>query len=431
MNKTVLIVKRDYLAGVRKRAFLIMTFVGPLSLIAMASLILFLFRYNAKDAKPLAVYDETGLFQSQIESKPSLQLVFLPLRGLKSARDSVEKKARYRGLLYIPSKKTFDPEYTQKHIELFSSKPMGSSVSRYLKTRFDDFFTQYKLRQLGVDQQRIEAAKTQVKIGLKNFQDEDTSRVSEVAPYLSYSFIFLMYLFVFIYGVRVMRGVLEEKLNRIVEVVISSVKPVQLMLGKVFSSALIGLTQFAIWGLLLGGLALSLSPLFSEGLPQLSSSLAQSSQSLAGLEHSLSALGQIDLPLLLFAFLFFFTFGVLTYNSLFAAIGAAVDNQTDTQQFLMVVSIPIAVAVYGSISIAQNPDGAVAFWLSILPLTSPIAMMARIPFGVPPWQLALSMTLLVAFFLFMIWLAARIYKVGILLYGKKASWKELYKWLKY
>ncbi|MEH0007242.1 MAG: ABC transporter permease [Flavobacteriales bacterium] len=416
MNKIGLVLRRDYLARVRKRTFLIMTLVMPLLLLGMATLIYFMFQYNIADSKPLAVYDESGMFQEAIQRAGFHHVVFVPTDGLAVAKDRIRTGDRYMGLLYIPSKGAFDADYTQAHIELFSVKPVSTWVTDQLENTFDNFFTNYKLQRLGVPQRRIKAAKTQVKIRLKNFKNQDTRRISALAAPISYAFIFLMYFFVFVYGVRVMRSVLEEKLNRVVEVVISAVKPVQLMLGKIFASVLVGLTQFAIWILLIGGAFLLFGAVFSTGLSQ---------------AYPIAGLAEMNIPLLLFAFIFYFAFGVLTYNSIFAAIGSAVDNQTDTQQFLLVVSIPIAIAMYGSFSIAQNPDGAVGFWLSVIPLTSPIAMMARIPFGVPLWQLALSMLLLVGFFFFMVWIAARIYKVGILMYGKKPNWKELYKWLKY
>lgn len=432
MSKTALILKRDYLAGVRRKAFLVMTLAGPLFLLAMAAFIVFMFKYNIQDSKPLAVYDETGLFQNVIHSHGFMKFDFLPTDGFQEAKDKIQADGQYAGLLHIASTAKFDANYTQSHIQLFSVRPVSTSITTYLEGSFNKFLTNYKLQRSGVDLSRIKAAKTKVKIRSKNFENQDTGRVSTVAIPISYLFIFLMYFFVFIYGVRVMRSVLEEKVNRIVEVVISSVKPVQLMLGKIFSSALVGLTQFSIWALLLGLAALLFGHFFSTDLSQASASIPQQSSQILEMAHDgLSALGQMNISLLVFSFVFYFVFGVLTYNSIFAAIGAAVDNQTDTQQFLLVVSIPVAIALYGSFSIAQNPDGAVGFWLSMIPLTSPIAMMARIPFGVPFWQLALSMTLLVAFFSLMVWLAARIYRVGILMYGKKSGWKELYKWLKY
>ncbi len=418
MNKIGLVLARDYAARVRKRTFLITTLAIPLFLIGMAVFVSFMSQHDGADAKPLAVYDQSGMFQGAIQSAGSQRLIFLPTDGLEAAKARIQTGDRYMGLLYIPATEPFDADYTQDHIALFSMKPVSTSVTHRLENDFNNFFTNYKLQRSGVTQGRIEAARTEVKIELKNFQNQDTRRISALAAPISNAFTFLMYFFVFVYGVRVMRSVLEEKLSRVVEVVISAVKPVQLMLGKIFASVLVGLTQFSIWILLIGGAAL----LFGAALPTQSAGMVQ---------NAWTTLGETNVSLWFFAFVFYFAFGILTYNSIFAAIGAAVDNQTDTQQFLLVVSIPILIAIYASISIAQNPDSAMGFWLSLIPLTSPIAMMARVPFGVPPWQLILSMALSVGFFFFMVWVAARIYRVGILMYGKKPSWKELYRWLKY
>ena len=266
---------------------------------------------------------------------------------------------------------------------------------------------------------------------------------------LAYLSGFMMYMLVFMFGAQVMRGVIEEKTSRIVEVIISSVKPIQLMLGKIIGIALVGLTQFAIWILLtLAIVAVAQSKLLPEGtmqqMQQLPQSFAQaepgagSADAAAAVETQMtkfqsifaSALNQ-QWGLIAFCFVFYFITGYLLYASLFAAIGSAVDNETETQQFMLPVTIPIIFALFVAMATMQNPESSLSFWFSLIPLTSPIVMVARIPFGVDAWEIALSMAIMLVTIFGCIWMAARIYRTGILMYGKKTSYKEIWKWLTY
>ena len=259
---------------------------------------------------------------------------------------------------------------------------------------------------------------------------------------LGYVFGFFMYMFILLYGVRVMQGVMEEKQSRIVEVIISSVRPFQLMMGKIIGIALVGLTQLAIWvvlGFLIVSTAKTCFPEMQPSAQQVQDIMAQSqgaAQQTAGpqidkMQEIFSMIDTINFPLIIGCFIFFFIGGYLLYSSMFAAVGSAIDAQEDAQQFTLPITLPIILSIMVLMSAIKNPEGPIAFWFSIIPFTSPIVMMARIPFGVPAWELILSMVVLVATFIGMVWLAGKIYRVGILMYGKKPSWKELGKWLMY
>jgi len=271
-----------------------------------------------------------------------------------------------------------------------------------------------------------------------------------IAMALAYLFGFLMYMLVFIFGSQVMRGVIEEKTSRVVEVIISSVKPIQLMMGKIIGIALVGLTQFLIWIILTAGIAtvLKTTLLSKTSMTEITQSSPQSlmagstpsetapqmsamSPELAEFSKMFDSAMNQPWGLIIFAFIFYFITGYLLYASVFAAIGSAVDNETETQQFMLPVTIPIILALMVAMGTMQNPESSLSFWCSMIPLTSPIVMMARIPFGVPYWQIAVSMALMLVTFGVFVWMAAKIYRTGILMYGKKTSWKEMWKWLRY
>jgi ABC-2 type transport system permease protein len=253
---------------------------------------------------------------------------------------------------------------------------------------------------------------------------------------------FIIYMFIVVYGAQVMSGVVQEKTNRIVEVIISSVKPFELMMGKIIGIALVGLTQFFMWILLTVVILLGLSSVFAkdidatslQNMQELSQKTTQGmpTQQLPGeFQDFMNALNGLDYMQIIGLFIVYFLAGYLLYASLFAAVGSAVDNETDTNQFTMPIMIPIIFAIYAGIFAAENPDGPLAFWCSMVPFTSPIVMMVRLPFGVPAWQLIVSISILILSFVGSTWVAAKIYRTGILMYGKKVTWTEMWKWLKY
>jgi ABC-2 type transport system permease protein len=433
MKKILLILQREYLVRVQKKSFVIMTLLGPLLIAAIYAVPVFLALRENK-VRNIAVVDESGLLKDTF--KGSKQLVFTPIgNSLQTGKQAVLDE-KYYAVLYVPRISVDNPA----GIKLFSKKGISmeveGAVERSLKKEIEDV----KLQQAGIDKQVLERIDTKVSVDTMNLTDGEGERDSSTgaAFVVGFAAAFIIYISIFIYGVQVMRGVIEEKTNRIVEVIISSVKPFQLMIGKITGIALVGLTQFLLWIIL--GTAIStaaLSLLKSKddvSQEQMDAALKESpalEQRANMPEKVIAALNTLNIPLLLGTFLFYFLGGYLIYSALFAAVGAAADSDTDTQQFMFPITIPLILSFVLAQYVIQNPDGPLAFWLSIIPLTSPIIMMVRIPFGPPAWEIALSMVLLVLGFLLITWIAARIYRVGILMYGKKVSYKELGKWVFY
>lgn len=296
----------------------------------------------------------------------------------------------------------------------------------------------------GIDEQKLSTIKTNVRVATKDLDNNDKN--VGIITALGFGSGLIIYLFIFIYGAMVMRGVLEEKTSRILEVIISSVKPFQIMMGKIIGVAMVGLTQLVLWIVLTSGVYMGVGAAMGikDGSPKMMPTTRINSEAVvddqvpqkmdaqsAAFSEISGALSQINFTFLLSMFVFYFIGGYLLYSALFAAVGAAADAETDTQQFMMPVTIPLIIAYVASVNVMSNPQGNIAFWFSIIPFTSPIVMMVRLPFGVPAWQIMLSMVMLVLGFIFTTWIAGRIYRVGILMYGKKVSYKELWKWLRY
>jgi ABC-2 type transport system permease protein len=354
--------------------------------------------------------------------------------GSLAAAKQAFLKSEHTGLLYIPQLNLDKPA----GIRLYSKSNTSISNKVAIEASMRQEIEALKLQRSGVSQQTLDDLKADVSVNTTNLSsDGEKDNNALVTSGAAWASAFLIYMFIFIYGVQIMRGVIEEKTNRIVEVIISSVKPFQLMMGKILGIAAVGLTQFLLWMILSGLTTAAVTATFREELQaqQQAATMGVDSPAAAKsqeLSQALQAMDNLNLPLILGCFVFYFLGGYLLYGALFGAVGAAVDNETDTQQFLLPITIPLILSfVVAQTVILRNPDGPVAFWMSMIPLTSPISMMLRIPFGVPVWELLLSMVLLVAGFVFTTWIAARIYRVGILMYGKKVSYKELSKWLFY
>ncbi len=323
----------------------------------------------------------------------------------------------------------------------------GIALQERIRSSIEDALYENRLESQGIDMKEVDAARIPVNVITRTLSESGTSEetYTGISMAVGMGAGILIYLFIFLYGVQVMRGVIEEKTSRIVEVIVSSVKPFQLMMGKIVGIALVGLTQFILWVVLtviLFGIAQStvLSEFSDLSNPAVQQNMMPGMPGQASGQTSLanSELGDIykgfmniNFIHVLFAFLFYFLGGYLLYSALFAAVGSAVDNEADTQQFMMPITLPLVIAFVAAQFIMQDPEGPLAFWFSIIPFTSPVVMMVRLPFGVPVWELFLSMSLLVVTFIFMTWLAGKIYRTGILMYGKKVSYKELWKWLKY
>lgn len=454
MNKISIIIKREYITRVRKKSFIVMTLLAPL---LMGGLILFqvlTMTSQDKNFKRIAVIDNSdALPQNTIPDIKEAKFEYLPGKTLEEEKKTFEQEGYY-GILYIsPLGGSGSPVATQL---IFKKNQPAIGLVEHIERSLQKEIERQKLLNFKIENldSIMQAVKTN--ISLTTIQIDDIGEVKEtstgIAMALAYLGGFLMYMLVFIFGAQVMRGVIEEKTSRVVEVIISSVKPIQLMMGKIIGIALVGLTQFMIWVILTAGIAVfigsSMSPknamekitqnipqnVMSDNTPQISTDKPDVK---AAMNYSpefkrlfSSAMNQ-PWGLIIICFVFYFLTGYLLYASVFAAIGSAVDNETETQQFMLPVTIPIILGLFVAMGTMQNPESSLSFWFSMIPLTSPIVMMARIPFGVPYWQIGLSMFIMLITFWAFVWMAAKIYRTGILMYGKKTSWKEMWKWLKY
>ena len=340
--------------------------------------------------------------------------------------------------MYIP--KVDSVSQLEKNVKFYSKDTPSLTLIADLESKIEKQLTDINYKNKGLNIERIKAARIRIDINQESYAGEKTSKLSGGLK-LGFGMVsgYLLFMFIIIYGNMIMRSIIEEKTSRIIEVIISSVKPMQLMLGKIFGTSLAGITQFVIWVLLLSVLSIVLSSVFGVNMTEMQSpqqEMMQEAMKSGDMQEKISLLlNEIyNLPLanLIVMFLLFFIGGFLLYSSLYAAIGAAVDNETDTQQFMMPIMVPLILAVYvGGFTVLEDPHGTVAQVFSFIPFTSPVVMLMRIPFGVPMWQQILSVILLFATFIGTVWFAAKIYRVGILMYGKKPSYKEIYKWLKY
>jgi len=447
MNKISIIIQREYITRVRKRSFIIMTFLTPM-LMALIFVIPALVMSNEdKDFKKIAVVEDgADLFNGVIADTKDTDFEYLTDANVNDLKNNFSELGYY-GVLYISPQVITTPNA----IQLISKKQPPIGLLDHISGSLEKEIEKQKLLSYNIENldEILKSINTDIKIQTIKIDDAGSVRETStgIAMGLAYISGFLMYMLVFMFGSQVMRGVIEEKTSRIVEVIVSSVKPVQLMLGKIIGIALVGLTQFAVWVMLTVAIVMivksNILPAETmEQVQQLPQSLAQADQAVAGsgsmTEVQLtemqslfsSALSQ-PWGLIIFAFLFYFITGYLLYASLFAAIGSAVDNETETQQFMLPVTVPIILGLIVAMGTMQNPESSISFWFSIIPLTSPIVMVARIPFDVPAWEIILSMALMIITIFGCVWMAAKIYRTGILMYGKKTSYKEIWKWLTY
>ena len=438
MSIISLIIKREFIAKVRNKSFVVMTFLSPLLFVAIAVFVAYLSSMKA-DVKRVAIHDESGLFVGEFMSQNSKnsEYQYLDLSQIETQflKDSIANE-NYEGVLLIP--KTNRPEELESKIEFISNNSPSLSFIESIQYTIAKKITEMNLINAHLDTLAIQKAQSKFKISLaKTSGEKSIEGLNEIKIAIGGGFGYLIMMFIIIYGNMVMRSVIEEKTNRIVEIIISSVKPFQLMIGKIIGTSLAGILQFFIWVII--GLGLMFATSVFLGVPvgpiaRISPELMQTtSQEMTGnAQLYIQELWNLPIASILIGFVVYFIGGYFLYSSFYAAIGAAVDNQTDSQQFLLPVIMPLMLSVYiGFFSVVNDPHGTIAVVFSMIPLTSPIVMLMRIPFGVPLWQIAISVTLLFATFLLVVWFAAKIYRVGILMYGKKPSWKELYLWLKY
>jgi ABC-2 type transport system permease protein len=411
-----------------------MTILGPI----LSSALFILPAYLAtlpEDDRTVTILDQPGLLDFD-RGKESIRFRYLPPTkfSLEQAKEFFANSSDY-ALLYIPYSSNNDPDILSKGSILFSKGDVSLGVESYVQNQLDKYIQAEKLKAQGVDPDILARTKTRVHLRTINIEaGKETESLAPVKMGIGYIAAFLIYLFVFIYGSQVMRGVIEEKTSRIVEVMISSVKPYQLMAGKIFGLAGVALLQFIIWVVFGVGIYL-LTITFVLG-NKLDAAQVAANGAIQNVDNDMifkivNTIEAINFPYIIGCFLFFFIFGYLLYAALFAAVGSAVDKESDTQQFMFPISLPLIAGIIVLIRALDNPDGPIAFWFSMIPFTSPIVMMARVPFNIPAWELALSMTILVVTFVVITWLAARIYRTGILMYGKKPKFKELLRWISY
>ncbi|SMG51541.1 ABC transporter permease [Arenibacter troitsensis] len=445
MGKLSLIIKREYLAKVRNKSFVVMTFLSPILMVGMVVLIVYLTKINDNEIRTIGILNESNYFSTDFQGTESNSFVKFKGIGLEAAKDSIQKMGFY-GLLYIPNEQ--DLEQVASRSFFYSKDAPGSSLLNNLENVFKDRLRLQRLQKLGVSVSDFESVDNNFEIKTATFTGEQNLKgITEIKAFIGGAFGYLIMMFIIIYGGFVMRSVIEEKTTRIIEVIISSVKPFQLMLGKIIGTSLAGVTQFAIWiisafvmfGVLILVFDIDPSALNSGAgnTPGLIGGAAYVAASDSAMQLYANELFRIPWIMLICFFVIYFVLGYLIYSSIYAAIGAAVDNETDTQQFIFPIILPLMLAIYvGFFSVFNNPHGPIAVGFSLFPLTSPIVMLMRLPGGigeggVPVWEVAVSILLLMITFIGIVWLAAKIYRVGILMYGKKPSYRDLLKWLKY
>ena len=442
MSKIGIIIQREYTSRVMKKSFLLLTFLTPVFMAAMIVLPMWITSMKDDSIKTIVVIDKSEMLRQVLKSNEQYTFIFTDVSIDEFRKEQADGKNRKTGelsaLLYVSDDLVKNPNA----VTIYSEKQINVELKNYISNELNNYIRDKKLASFNIPdlKEKIASTKTNVNISTIKWDEAGNEKEgsAEMALIIGMLAAFMIYMFIMTYGSQVMSGVLQEKTSRIVEVIVSSVKPFELMMGKIIGIALVGLTQFTIWivfTLILSGIG---TALFGDGFSatampeslQMGQSVASDADSAEMITKVMSMLSGFDFVKVVVLFLLYFLGGYLLYASLFAAIGSAVDNETDTQQFSMPVTLPIIFSIFIGIYAAQSPDSALAFWGSVIPFTSPVVMMARIPYDVPTWQILLSLGLLVGTFVASTWLAGKIYRTGILMYGKKVSWKELWKWIR-
>lgn len=440
MNKIWLVIQREYLTRVRKKSFIIMTILGPILMALFYAALIFIAISEEERAHQVMVIDESPVklgdkLKSYNILRPNSKLKFVwKYENYNQARDSIYHE-NYSSILFIPR----DPVAHPGGMFLAFKERPSMSVKNAIEIELEKIIEEQKLMMYNIDPAIFDSVRVKINLFEKKIK-ESKEGISEEADYAEQKFLIsliagmLIYFFILLYGIQVLRGVMEEKSNRIVEVLVSSVKPFQLMMGKIIGIALVGLTQFLIW-VIFSGLVVTLISVVTAPniMEQIESGSLQTQAELGGMEAGsfLEIFQVTNFSVMISMFIFYFLGGYLLYSSLFAAVGSAIDSESDSQQFVLPVTLPLIFSIAIGQFVLKNPEGTLAQFFSFIPLTSPIVMMVRIPFGVAYWELAVSALLLIVGFVFTTWLAARIYRTGILMYGKKVTYRELWKWLWY
>ncbi|MCR5645647.1 MAG: ABC transporter permease [Bacteroidales bacterium] len=436
MNKIGLIIKREYFTRVKKRSFIIMTFLGPLLIAAVYIIPILLALHADNEKRTIAVVDQSHWFERQFVSTENQTFIRLDDISIDSTKKLVQQ-GFFDIALFIPETQLNIPSSAV----VYSMKQVPLNVEEHIKDVMKNEIQVQKLLASGVDPDILESIKTSITLSVIRMDEEggEKETFTEVQFVLGMILAILIYMFIMLFGGQVMQGVTEEKSSRIVEVIVSSVKPFQLMMGKIIGVSLVALTQFVMWILLTGVIYIGFSAAVGISHPEAISQGTVMAQEISStnimdneaVQDVLNIVHSIDFGTIIFSFFVFFLLGYLLYATMFAAIGSLVDNNTDSQQFSLPVTVPLLIAFLSAIYIVNDPDGSLALWLSMIPFTSPVVMMVRIPFGIPIWQVIVSALILAGSFVGMTWVAAKVYRTGILMYGKKPTYKEIFKWLKY
>ena len=463
-KKLGIIIQREYLNKVKKKSFLLITFLAPVLFAAIAILPSIIMMGTKEEAKKVGVVDRSGIVLPYLEDNDVTHYIDL---GAAADIDGLKADLKGAGVDVLLSISELDPEALSVKADTYSEKPLGMDTGSMIENRINDAVEAYRIEQSGIANLEEIMAGVKSNVKLRSYTIDETGKesISESGIYMAISMLLgiAIYMFIALFSGMVMSSVIEEKSSRVVEVLVSSVKAVELMFGKIIGVALVALTQFLLWILLTGifvGIAMGfmgkdkimgmfgddattemvqqMSPdvdipgqlTLGDTLTAVSDTTGVAAGEPSGMEVVMSTLGNINLAQIGIAFLFFFIFGYLLYASLFAAIGSGVENEGDSSQLQLPVPIPLMIGFFVALYAFKAPDSSLVFWFSMIPFTSPIVMLARIPFGVATWELVLSIVLLVGTFIVCAWASAKIYKVGILMYGKKSTFKDLYKWLK-
>ncbi|MFY9193015.1 MAG: ABC transporter permease [Tenuifilaceae bacterium] len=446
MSKIFLVLEREFLTRVRKKSFIIMTILAPLLFAGLMVVPMIIATMDDTKERSIAVIDDSGLFKNKITETEYLKFVYLDGVTVSDIQSTFSESGYY-AVLYIGSMVANTPDA----VILYSDKQPSMDITSHISSAIKNEIETQKLKTYDIENldDILKSIKTNVRVrNIKWSKDgEAKESSSELVFGLAYILSFLVYMLIFMFGSQVMRGVIEEKTSRVVEVIVSSVKPFQLMMGKILGIAAVSLLQIVIWLILTFGLVSAAGSIFLDSSKKVvaqketvtnlmeqagvAQTVTEAADQPSFANEMMTALSNINFVLIIGGFIFFFIGGYLLYAAMFAAVGSAVDSEADTQQLILPVTIPLILAIVVMVSGLKSPDGSLTFWFSIIPFTSPIIMITRLPYGVPTWELALSAALLVISFVAITWLAAKIYRVGILLYGKKHTWKEMWKWIKY
>ena len=438
MNKIWLVIKREFLTRVKKKSFIVMTILGPLLLAGLMLSPMLIMQIKDTEEKEILVADQTELFADRLQGSELIKFTAVAFVSTDSLKNRLLNGDSY-ALLYIEGQHDEEPI----KVTLYSEKQLSVDIQGSIRKQLESIVEKKRLMGYNIENidEILASLRTNINVATVRWDKDGGERESHTGILMGAAYVasFAIYMFIFMFGNMVMRGVIEEKSSRIVEVIISSIKPFQLMLGKIVGIALVGLLQFAIWILLTFGIVAAATSAMAGGLQEVAAEQVGTVQQVGGdgltslfSGGTLSSmLAGIPFTSIIISFLFFFLGGYLLYAALFAAIGSAVENEADTQQLVIPVTIPIIIGLFIMLHSFKYPDSSLSFWASMIPFTSPMVMMARVPFGVPVWELTLSITILFATFILITWFTGKIYRVGILMYGKKPSLKEMMRWINY